>query len=270
MQKMMAFVGATAGWVLFALPAMASSWGEDYLLGASILHSTAHTGKVKGALRLKPVFSFKYGGVRISRSRSDVIMAAGRGEGLETGISKDILTGDSWSLNGSLRFDNGRSFDGDPRWSRLPDIDETVRGRLSARKRLTDRASINITLDHDLLDKKGGARLGAGIGYRLPVSTAAHWDFSVSSGIGNSRYMQTHYGISEDAARLVGSNPYRARSGMENLRVGFDYTHAVNQNWVAFGGVGFSRLLRSAADSPLVDRKSTYSISAGIAWRTSR
>lgn len=270
MQKMMVIVGATLGWVLFASPAGASSWGKDYLIGASVVHSTAHTGKIKGAIRLKPMFYFEYGGFRISRSRSDVIMAAGRGEGLETGISKDFLTGDSWSLGGSLRFDNGRSFDGDPRWSRLPDIEETVRGRLSARKRISDRTSINITFDHDLLNRKGGARLGASIGYRLPISNVDHWDFSVHSGLGNARYMQTQYGVSEGAARLLGGKSYRARSGMENLRVGFDYTHAVNQNWVAFGGIGFSRLLQSAAGSPLVDRKSTYSVSVGLAWRTSR
>lgn len=260
---------------LVALPVQAEQaqvveFGQDYLIGASLTSSSAHIGLSERRIRLKPVFAFQVGRLRISRSRANVIMSAGRGEGVETGVSTQLLDRQDWSLSASLRLDNGRSFDGDARWEQLPDIDDTVRGRLSARRRLGDRWSTSLSLDHDLLDKKGGARVMAGLGYRLPATDHSHWDFSLSSAWGSSRYMQTHYGITQQSAALVGSPSYSPGSGLENLQFGVDYTHALGENWVAFGGLGLSRLLRSAADSPLVDRRFTYGVSVGLAWRSSR
>ena len=268
-----------AGWCLagcgVVAPALAEQaavveFGKDYLIGAALTSSTAHMGQTENNLRLKPVFAFQLGRLRVSRSRANVIMSAGRGEGVETGVSTELLSRQNWSLSASLRLDNGRSFEGDPRWEGLPDIQDTVRGRVSARRSLGARWSTSVSFDHDLLDKDGGGRLLAGLGYRLPQSDRAHWDFSASGSWGSSRYMQTHYGISSPSLALVGSRAYTPGSGPESLQLGIDYTHALGENWVAFGGVGFSRLVRPAAASPLIDRKSTYGMSVGLAWRSSR
>lgn len=268
----------TAWWLAgmgILLPARAEQapvveFGKDYLIGASLTSSSAHMGRTESSVRLKPVFAFQLGRLRVSRSRANVIMSAGRGEGVETGVSTQLLARQDWSLSASLRLDNGRSFEGDPRWEGLPDIDDTVRGRLSARRSLGARWSTSISIDHDLLDKKGGARIVGGLGYRLPASDMSHWDFSASSSWGSSRYMQTHYGIALPSATRVGASPYTPGSGFESLQLGVDYTHALGENWVAFGGIGFSRLLQPASASPLIDRKSVYGIAIGLAWRSSR
>lgn len=274
MKKAIKIVGCLLAGCGVVVPALAEQavvgFGKDYLIGAALTSSSAHMGQTENNLRFKPVFAFQIGRLRVSRSRANVIMSAGRGEGLETGISAELLSRQDWSLSASLRLDNGRSFEGDPRWEALPDIQDTVRGRVSARRSLGERWSTSVSFDHDLLDKKGGARIVAGLGYRLPQSESAHWDFSASSSWGSSKYMQTHYGISSSSAQSVGTSAYTPGSGLENLQLGVDYTHALNDNWVAFGGVGFSRLVRPAANSPLVDRKSTYGISVGLAWRSNR
>lgn len=268
-----------AGWILMgccvALAVKAEEpesvdFGKDYLIGLSLGSSTTHMGDRDRQVNVKPVFAFQVGRLRVSRSRASTLMNAGRGSSLETGVSTELLARDDWSLSASLRMDNGRKLGDDPVWKELPEIDDTVRVRLTARKRLNRRWSTNLSADQDILGKQGGARLNAGVSYRLPASEMAHWDFSVNTGWGNSRYMQTHYGISTTTARRIGVAPYRADGGIENLQIGADYTHALGENWVLFGGLNVSRLMRSALDSPLVNRGSTYGVSVGLAWRSSR
>lgn len=247
-----------------------AGFGEDYLIGASLGGSTTHMGPGDRRVNVKPVFAFQVGRLRVSRSRASSLMNAGRGSAVETGVSTELISRDDWSLSGSLRLDNGRTLADDPQWRDLPAIDDTVRARLTARRQFGRRWSTSISVDQDVLGKQGGARLGVGLGYRLPVSDVAHWDLSANTGWGNTRYMQTHYGISSVAAQRVGVAPYRADGGIENLQLGADYTHALGENWVVFGGLNVSRLMRSALDSPLVNRGTTYGVSVGLAWRSSR
>lgn len=275
MQKLTVWTGCVVAGSCVAFSAQAeqpasAEFGKDYLIGLSLGSSTAHMGERDRNVNVKPVFSFEIGRLRISRSRAGTLMNAGRGTAVETGVSTELVSRDDWSLSASLRMDNGRVLADDPVWKDLPRIDDTLRARLSARKRFDRHWSTSLSADQDILGKQGGARFNFGVSYRLPLSEMAHWDLSASTGWGNGRYMQTHYGISSASAQKLGVAAYRADGGIENLQLGADYTHALGENWVVFGGLNLSRLMRSALDSPLVNRGTTYGMSVGLAWRSSR
>jgi outer membrane scaffolding protein for murein synthesis (MipA/OmpV family) len=54
------------------------------------------------------------------------------------------------------------------------------------------------------------------------------------------------------------------------VRASLQYTHVLSDSWVLFGGVDLSRMLSDPSRSPLVGRKTTHAISAGIAFRGKR
>ncbi|MCU0763842.1 MAG: MipA/OmpV family protein [Hydrogenophaga sp.] len=239
---------------------------DDYLVGASVVSSTAHIGTGERKVSLKPVWYFQLGPVRVSRSQGSTLLGAGRRSG-ETGLSAELLAAQDWNIGVSLRMDNGRTFDEEPLFIGLPDIKTTVRARVSARRPVGDRWSWNVNMDQDILGKDGGMRAGAGVNYRYPVSDATHLDLGLSAGWADAKYMRTHFGISPAAAQLVGRAPYSLGSGLEGVQMGIKFTTAVNRRWVVFGGVDLSRLQGDAARSPLVGRPITHTVNIGVAYR---
>lgn len=239
---------------------------DQYLVGLSVVSADYHIGKRESFINIKPVWSFYVGPVRVSRSRANTLMSAGR-EGVETGISADFLDLDRFSLGASLRVDNGRSFDDDPIWVGLPDVRTTLRGRLSAGVVLTPQLSLNMRVDKDVLGRGGGARFSPGLNYRYTLSDTAFWDFGASLNYGDRRFMQSEWGISPAGAQAVGRPPYLLGSGWERLELGANLTYAIHNKWVLFGGVDVSSLLSEARKSPLVTRTTTRGITLGVAYR---
>lgn len=240
---------------------------DDFLIGASVVTGTSHVGSGGRHTDFKPLWAFQLGPLRVSRSRASSLMSVGR-EPLETGLSAEFKTLDDISLSASLRLDNGRSFDSDPTLRGLPDIGTTLRVRVGARQSLGPNWGWSLSMDHDLLGREGGLRLGTGVNYLLPVTPDTKWDFSLSGGFGNARYLQTHYGISRSAAEATGRAPYHLSGGFESLRLGANFSTALSDSWVAFGGLELSRMLGPASRSPLVSRLGTYSATLGLAYRS--
>lgn len=241
----------------------------DYLIGASVVSGNGHVGDAPVRYDFKPMWAFQLGPFRVSRSRGSSLLKAGRDE-LETGVSADFGIFNDWRLGASLRMDNGRDFGGDPRFQGLPDIPSTLRARVSTGSALGERWSWSTSIDKDLLGRRGGSRLSAGVNYRHPVSDLNYWDFGLGSTFGDSAYLQTHYGITPQTAARTGRSPYTLGGGWENMRASLQYTHVLSDHWVLFGGLDLSRMLSAPSRSPLVGRKTTHSISAGIAFRGKR
>ncbi|MBV1733607.1 MAG: MipA/OmpV family protein [Hydrogenophaga sp.] len=240
---------------------------RGYLLGASVVSANGHIGSGVTRYDIKPLWAFQLGPFRVSRSRANSLMRAGR-EQLETGVSAEFDVFSDWRLGASLRLDNGRSFDGDPEFSGLPDVRSTLRGRVSTGRSFGERWNWSLSLDQDLLGRGGGARLNTGVNYRYPVSQRTNLDFSLGGGWGDARYQRTIYGISTEAAQATGREPYRLGSGWETLRVGAHFETALSTHWVVFGGLDLSRVLGSTARSPLVGRLVTHGLGVGVAYRS--
>ena len=266
--SLFSLAGALGSASLRAEEASVRDTRDDFLVGASVVSGNAHIGTPGGpSTDLKPLWAFQLGPLRVSRSRASALMSVGR-EALETGLSTEFKASEDISLSASLRLDNGRSFENDPLLRGLPDIGTTVRARLSARQALGPRWSWNMSTDHDLLGRKGGLRLGTGLSYAYPYSDDTLWNVSLGAGLGNARYLQTHYGISLAGAQATGRDTYQLSGGLENLRAAVNFSSALDTHWVVFGGLEMSRMLGRAARSPLVGRLSTYSVSVGLAFRS--
>lgn len=242
----------------------------DYLIGASVVSGNGHVGDAPVKYDIKPMWAFQLGPLRVSRSRASSLMQAGKTEKLETGVSAEFGLFNDWRASASLRVDNGRDFGSDPKYAGLPDVRDTLRWRLSTGSSINERWSWSTSFDRDFLGRGGGSRLSAGVNYRLPVNELRYWDLGIGTTWGDRTYLQTNYGISSETAAATGRQAYLLGSGMENLRLSAQYTHVLSEHWVLFGGLELSRMLGKPADSPLVGRKTTHTLSAGIAFRGKR
>lgn len=235
---------------------------RHYLLGLGLSSSRDHVGVSNRSIGLQPVWGFWAGRYRISSGRASSLWEVGRATVVDAGLSTTLLSRSDWSLGASLSWDPGRESGTDPLLAGVPDLQSTLRGKLSVGYAFAPRWSLGLGASHDLLDHGGGGLYSAVLGYREPLSERSYWDASLSASWGNRIYMQGHYGIPVSSPRA-----YQLQGGVEGIGLGWGYTGAINHNWVAYGGLNYSRLLGEAGSSPVVGARQVWSASAGVAYR---
>jgi MipA family protein len=240
---------------------------SPYLLGAGLVSSADHLSRDGQRLRLRPLWALQLGRFKLASSGASQLLTVGR-DTVDPGLSTVLLSTEGWKFSTSLKFDDKRSWDGDPEFEGLPAVRRTLRGRATASGELFERSSWSLSASQDLLGRDGGLSIQAGLGYRYPVSAQTYWDVSLGAGWGNALYRQTHFGISQAGAAAIGRAPYALGSGWNHVSLGWGLTTAINRHWVAYGGVNASQLQGAVARSPLVRRVSTYSATVGLAYRS--
>ena len=233
-----------------------------YLIGFGLTSSQDHVGVPDHAIGLQPVWGFWFGRYRLSSGRASSLWQVGRETLVDAGLSTTLLSRSDWSLGASLSWSGGRESGDDPLLADVPDLRSTLRGKLSLGYAFAPRWSLGLGASHDLLGRDGGGRYSASLGFRQPLSALSYWDASLSASWGNRIYMQGHYGIPTSSPRA-----YRIQGGVEGLGLGWGYTTAINHNWVAYGGLNYSRLLGDAVRSPVVGTRDVWSAGIGVAYR---
>ena len=235
---------------------------RHFLIGAGPSSSQDHVGTSSRSIGLQPVWGFWAGRYRLSSGRASSLWQVGRETIVDAGLSTTLLSRSDWSLGASLSRDPGRKSGSDPLLAGVPDLHSTLRGKLSVGYAFAPRWSLGLGASHDLLDHGGGGSYVASLGYRQPLSERSYWDASLSASWGNRSYMQGHYGVPDGSPRA-----YQVEGGIEGMGLGWGYTAAINHNWVAYGGVNYSRLLGDAASSPVVGARDVWGAGIGIAYR---
>lgn len=141
---------------------------------------------------------------------------------------------------------------------RLGEIDAAVNAGVFIRKRfdvgqdglavgieaLTDTGKVHegklarfeVAYDRQLTDR-----------WSLGVDASATW--------ADRKYMRTYYGVSATEAAASDLTPYAAKAGVESVDVGASLRYRISDSWSALARGGYSRLVDSAADSPIVARE---------------
>lgn len=241
---------------------------QGYVIGAGLSASRDSIGSSGYTVGLRPVWGVWFGRFRLSSGGAASLWSVGREAVVDAGLSTTLVSHSDWSLGASLRWDDGRAADDDdPRLRGVPAVRATLRGRLALGYAFTPRWSVSAGVSQDLLGRKGGAQLSAGLTYRRPVSASTYWDLSAGLAAGSAEHRLSQYGIAPAAAALAGRTAYVPGGGPESLQVGWRVVSALDHDWVLYGGVGVTRLLGAAAQSPLVGARQTWGASVGIAYR---
>jgi outer membrane scaffolding protein for murein synthesis (MipA/OmpV family) len=274
--------GCIVLWGLGAgLPAMAeqapSSVNADgspklnYVLGAVMSNGPDYAGSDRRSSHLGLAWAVEYGRFRLSTSRGSTLMGHGL-EQREAGATALLAETDRFSLSASLRLDQGRDESDSPRLSGLPEVQSTVRARVSAGYAITPRWSVGAGLSQDILGHDGGAQLSTSVSYTLPVTQQTRMVFGAGASFGDSTYLRARFGGPAVAGGAGASRlpAYEPGGGLYSVDLGVDVMTALNRHWVVWGGVGVSQLQADARRSPLTVKPTAYSASVGLAYRCCR
>ena len=177
------------------------------------------------------------------------------------------------------RFDRRSNF-GDRRIRALGDKPVAVEAGLQLGyewqgvARRGDAVSIGVDVTQDVAGGHDGLQISPGIGWRQPIGRATFAVASASATWASGDYMRTYFGIDAPGSAASGLPQFTARSGIKDVGIGTVFAHDLDGNplnggWSLFAIARYTRLLNSAADSPVTsiagDADQAF-LSAGVAF----
>ncbi len=133
---------------------------------------------------------------------------------------------------------------------------------------ITDALRMTNSLLYGAGNSHDGLRLNSDLRYQ--VSTfAPHHTVSVSAGVSivNQAYNQTYFGVSSAESLRSHNHIYTPSAGIKDLHADMHWNWALSSTWILTSSFNLTRLNGSAADSPLVERTSSVSVSSALAYR---
>ena len=112
---------------------------------------------------------------------------------------------------------------------------------------------------------------GAQADLRLTAGIFSQW--RVDAGVfgqltwANGRSTQNYFGITPQQSALTGLPEYNADSGLRYVQLGLLGSVNLSEHWLIPWGASVQRLLGDAADSPIVQDRTNWTINAGVAYR---
>jgi outer membrane scaffolding protein for murein synthesis (MipA/OmpV family) len=232
--------------------ALGLGYGADYLGGRDF------------GVSVRPGLFLRWG--RFSAS-SGASWAARRQEVEQGGLGLELSRSDAFDLILGLRSDSGRRESASPALAGMGDVKRTLRLRLSAAWRFAPQWQVSSTWTGDMLGRGGGSVVETKLQRQWSLSPATTLEAATQLTYVSARYMRSYFGVSDEQAAHSGYVVYQPGAGWRSVSGYVTLKSELGGDWVVMAGPGFSTLLGQAADSPLTQRRSAVSFTAGVGWR---
>ena len=229
-----------------------AGYGPDYP-GAAASHASAAPG-----------FFFRYRRVTVTNASGFV---TSRSDDVVRGLGLDLLRSDTRRINFALRIDNGRQESASQALAGMGDIARTLRLRVAGTWQLGDGWRAGSSWNIDALGKGGGQFGDLSFARERRLSPAATWTWGGSLNAGNTRYMRSYFGVSDEQSIRSGYPVYAPSAGLRDGALFASWQTDLGARWVLLAGANVSHLLGPALDSPLAVKPSGWGLNGGAAWR---
>lgn len=189
----------------------------------------------------------------------------------QKGIGYDLQSDSGLYLEHTLGYNLGRS-DRDSDWR---DGSDKLRGMGNIKATVNTAFAVGWTLT-PWLTVEGKATLplsdSQGVNYQtsatlIPLQTASDTvAFSTAALFGDSRYMNTIYGVSNRQAGRSRYAPYQAAGGFYGTDSSLTWSHQFTPAWGTLASVDYTWLDSHAEKSPIVFRHNETSVTLGVLY----
>ncbi len=246
-----------------------SPWEVSAGIGVST--STEYEGASKRVNGLAPSFNIGY------RTDGFGTFAAG-----ERGLSWTVVEKDDYSFGVAIAPGLGRVDNKDgtairPGSKRLKGMgqiktaaDFSMYGHVMAGLPIELEVTRNMgngKLKNNAFEGHGGTTISFGTTLPYEVMPSLTLSFSPKLIWADQKYTQAFFGVTAAQSAASGFKAYKADGGIKSIDMDFGAKYKIDKNWSANGGVNYSVLRGNAAKSPIVQKKSSASLYAGVSYQ---
>lgn len=115
---------------------------------------------------------------------------------------------------------------------------------------------------------KNGVRLSSDLRYSVPELPTHH---RLTLGVGfnavNQAYAQSYFGVSEVEANRSLNRSFRPKAGIKDIHLEANWNWSLSSSWLLTSRMQLGHLVGSTSDSPLVERRTSVTVSSALAYR---
>ena len=156
-----------------------------------------------------------------------------------------------WSAGPAVKLDFGRSEDDSPKLRGLGDIGTSFEAGAFVGYR-TGSTQFRLRARRDLVGATSGTQIDAEVNAAVVETDRLFGRVGVQLIWADSKYTNAYFGVTPGQSTASGLPVYRAKSGLYDATVTISLEYLLNDRWSALAVLGYTRLLGSAKDSPLV------------------
>ncbi|WP_296272227.1 MipA/OmpV family protein [uncultured Enterobacter sp.] len=123
--------------------------------------------------------------------------------------------------------------------------------------KVTDWLQLQLQAEVPVSERDNGEAVHFGISSPLYTSPKNAVTLALTSSWGSDKYMQTYYGVSAAQSAASGFARHDAGAGIYAYSLNLDWTHRLTSRWSVLAAAGVTQLTGDAADSPIVQRKTS-------------
>lgn len=264
-----------AAWMLGAMAVAGSVRAEDApseagatrfegAIGLIVKRSAAFPGSSDTSVGVSPAGFLRYGRFTVTGAGG---FTTRRADDVERGLGAELVRRDDLRLTLALRYDNGRKESDSDDLAGMGDIRATVRARLTARWEPVPGWKLTGGIGVDALNRVGGYLVEGSVAREWHTGPGQTWTLSAGLSGAGDRYLQAWHGVTQEQSVASGYPVFTAKEGLRDAHVSAIWRTEFAPNWAGFVGAGYTRLLGSAADSPLSKQPGGGSVNGAIVWR---
>lgn len=164
----------------------------------------------------------------------------------------------------SVKRAHGRGEHGESDLAGLGEVDDGVEAGGFLRLDL-DRLRLRLQVHHDFASGHEGTLAKLGASTKLRLGGRAWGRVKVETTLASGRYMRSFFGVDARQSANSGLAEYAPGSGFKDVGVELTSGYHLTEHWSLGGLAAYSRLVRGAADSPIVrERGSPNQFVAGL------
>ena len=245
-----------------AAPSPASDF--DGTIGLTGAYRPRYPGAPKQGFHGTPGFYLRWGRYTITNASG---FAPRRSEDVVRGLGVEVLQSDRIGVSFSLRYDSGRRENSSPAYAGLGNIHSTLRARVAVSYDLRVPWRLGASWNVDAAGRGNGGVGDISGGWDRHLGERTTLSVGSSLSFGDARYMQAYYGITDAQSARSVYPAYRADAGLRDIGISAGLRRDIARDWVALAGIGATRLLGSAATSPITRDRNGWGVNAGLGWR---
>lgn len=233
-------------------------------VGLVAAHGPAFRGSSDIRTKLAPAGFVRWGRFTVTGAGG---FTTRRNDDVERGLQAELIQGDRVRVRLGLRLDNGRDESDSPDLAGMGDIRPTVRARLAVQWDPSRDWRLGAGIGVDALNRVGGFLVDASVARHWAVGPGQVFTVTASLSAAGDRYLQAWHGVTPAQSAASGYAVFVPHEGLRDVAVSAVWRSELPYGWAGFVGLGYSRLLGGAADSPLTRRVGSAGLTGGLAWR---
>ncbi|MGX5098886.1 MipA/OmpV family protein [Enterobacter cloacae] len=123
--------------------------------------------------------------------------------------------------------------------------------------KVTDWLNLQLQAEIPVSERDNGEAVHFGVSSPLYTSSTNEVTLALTGSWGSGKYMQTYYGVNAAQSAASGFARHDAGAGIYAYSMNLDWTYRLTSRWSVLTSAGVTQLTGDAADSPIVQRKTS-------------